>query len=228
MALPSCQPLCPVLLDIGSSRAVTLPCFLQVVRPSLLVEVGRILSRQRAPHLPLRHSPADLAASLEPWIRPCGFSTEQPLLQDESWNMPWQAYLSALRQRGQMTSAAAAADASMKRREPDALPLVGTLALPVPICAPSTTADGAKAAPMMMEFFRVDAFIPVHVQMCHVLRRLLDPQRPCGAVAVGVVAPAHRADYFIDAARRLRAGAAGGCVPPVLVYGPGGLRFQSP
>ncbi|RNF09789.1 hypothetical protein TraAM80_01923 [Trypanosoma rangeli] len=83
---------------------------------------------------------------------------------------------------------------------------------------------------MMEFFFRVDAFIPVYVQMYHVLRRLLEPSNPCGAMAVGVVLPTHHTGYFIDAVRRMRRGASrlphsagpggGESVPPVLVYSP--------
>ncbi|EKF38099.1 hypothetical protein MOQ_001694 [Trypanosoma cruzi marinkellei] len=231
MTLSRPQLLCPVLLDIGSSRSVTLPQFHDEVRPSLLKEVDRILARQAERSRLPQQSSAALATSPELWIRPCGFSAEQPLLQHDSWKMPWQAHIHAVRQRGRMPSAAAAPQIG---RERETVPLFGTPSLPLSVCVSNTAAKGEEGVTMMMDFFRVDAFIPVHVQMYHVMRRILERRDLWDVAAVGVVVPTHHTEYFMDAARRMHERVSrstlSACddVPNVLVYNPKGLQFQSP
>ncbi|RNC50560.1 hypothetical protein TcCL_ESM12387, partial [Trypanosoma cruzi] len=235
MTLSGRQLLCPVLLDIGSSRSVTLPQFHQEVRSSLLREVDRILARHGEHSRLPQQSSAALATSPKLWIRPCGFSAEQPLLQHDSWKMPWQAHIHAVRQRGRMPSAAAAAAAAPQiGLETETAPLFGTLSLPLSVRVSNAAAKGEECVTMMMEFFRVDVFIPVHVQMYHVMRRILERRDLWGVAAVGVVVPTHHTEYFMDAARRMHERVSrstlSGCddVPSVLVYNPKGLQFQSP
>ncbi|KEG09825.1 hypothetical protein DQ04_04571010 [Trypanosoma grayi] len=243
MVLPQRRLVCPVLLDIGSSRAVALPYFYREVCPSLHRELRQIMARRgEQDPLLLRRSPNVTATLVDSWVRPCGFSPESPLLQHESWRDAWQTYICAVRQRGEVSVAGAApirattANAAAKSRDVNDIPLCGTLALPIPVHVSDANGGseaGASTRRITMEFFRVDAFIPVYVQMCHVMRRIIAPQNTCDVPAIGVVVPNHHTDYFIEAAKGMREGTASQqhsarMVPNILVYNTNGLQFRLP
>ncbi|KAG8347312.1 hypothetical protein TRVL_01869 [Trypanosoma vivax] len=238
MRMGAHPPICPVFINIGSSRAVTLPCFFGTLYPSIQTEARRI-ARQRGfgegprecnaasslPAVGTGSMPVDVR------LRPCGLSQHKPCLQHESWKCIWETYIAAVRERGEVSAPGVAPIAqSGTATSTCGFPLAGTRTLPVSL-ADTTTQCGEGVKETTMEFFRVDDFIPVHVQMLYLVRRLLGScdDSPLSVVAIGVVAPTHEVSYFESALSDVRDGtksAVDRCVPSVLVYSPEGLKLR--
>ncbi|CBH15063.1 hypothetical protein, conserved [Trypanosoma brucei gambiense DAL972] len=243
MSLTTRRPFCPVLLNIGSSRAVTLSHFHAKVCPSITATVKqtiRELDDEASPNHQRRQESCFSSGELR--LRPYGFSPERPQLQHESWSYAWHSYLNAVRLRGEVSAAGVAplpptatSANSTSHNDDEFFPMTGTLTLPVPVVVPTSNNEPSNET-IMMEFFRVDAFIPVRVQMYHVMRRLIKMQAVWNnMVAIGIVVPTHEVEYFISAARAAHASdgertpdALLSRKPSVLVYDPEGLRFQVP
>ncbi|KAH9597659.1 hypothetical protein LSM04_006518 [Trypanosoma melophagium] len=248
MTLSQRRLVCPLLIDIGSSCTVTLPYIYHTVCSSLHEELHTLMEhrfKQKGEYPQKQqfsqvYTENRIHTSMKTLLRPCGFSTEHPLLQHESWKVAWQTYLNAVSERGQVSAAGSAPISHLHNtteKEYDEsqvfFPLIGTLApLPVPVHIPKDSInEETTTMMMMMEFFRVDAFIPIHVQMYHVMRRVMDPLGMWDLVAVGIVVPTHRTDYFVKAVKDMKKSRIGQyhlkhSLPNILLYDSKGLQFR--
>ncbi|ORC89476.1 uncharacterized protein TM35_000122510 [Trypanosoma theileri] len=255
MTLSRRRLVCPLLIDIGSSGTITLPYFYHTVCPCLYEELHKLLKyryEQQGYYSQKQSFPQIYRENLnhtfiKTLLRPCGFSQERPLLQHESWKVAWQTYLNAVSQRGQVSAPGLAPISShlhnnnnsttterKNNNEPDAYdPLLGTLSLPIPVSIPISkdSINEETTTTTMMEFFRVDAFIPIHVQMYHVMRRVMNPLEMWDIIAIGIVVPTHQTDYFVKAVRNMQESiidqsSSKQTLPNILLYDSKGLQFR--